>query len=154
MTWIGTMLTVVGLILTFIQARAARKASELAAEAAQKAVRLMEGKSNLVNLAFSYAQIGLVKSLMNTGSLQAAQMVFYDVRRVVLESLFLLRERTDLADEIKIMHRNLATAETQIDRALTGKSRYKPQLAARALSGIALFLASREQEIKHSQPNA
>jgi hypothetical protein len=68
-TWVGTILTVAGLIYTIWVANGARIAAE-------RAVYLIQSQESLANVAFSYAQITLVKNLIFHENVAGAGVVF------------------------------------------------------------------------------
>ena len=110
-TWLGTIGGAVGLWLTFKQAKAARSA----AEAATQAVAAFEGRMSLSALAYSYAQLGLVKDLVHTGDIRSAQVVFNPVKRAILEVCGLHLEDKGMLEAIRVTRRNVQLVEFQLE---------------------------------------
>ena len=143
-SWIGTVIGLLGLLATYLQARAARKAAEQAATT----VAALHGRLSLSNVAYSYSQIGALKSLVHSGSLPAAQMIFQPLKRDILEVCHMLSGRDALQGEIEVIRHAVRLAERQLDIGSEKGSAYKPRKLMQALSGLSDFLAARENELK------
>jgi hypothetical protein len=80
-TWVGSIVAVVGLPATFKQALLARRS----ANAAEIAVRELEGRLNLANVSYSYSQLDGIRSLVAIDNMAAAQMLLGPVKRTIIE---------------------------------------------------------------------
>lgn len=141
-TWIGTGAGAVALWLTFREARRGRLASEQTA----KAVAASEHRIRIGTYAYAYAQVGLVRNLVQSSNIPSAQLVFHSVKRLVHES----REGSssdDYGTQPGTVGRALRTVEHHLDLSILGKPYSMPKILD-GLSGIADHLLQLEQESK------
>jgi hypothetical protein len=143
-TWIGSLVAIVGLPATFSQAKAAHNA----ANAAKNAVRALEDRLNLANLSFSYSQIESMRALIVNGNLPAAQALFSPVKRTIIEACQLLSSRMGISPKVDVARRSLRVIEHQLGLAVGASDRYKPPALRKALSGLSDFLAESEADLK------
>ncbi len=143
-TWIGSLVAIVGLPATFSQAKAARKA----ANAAKDAVRALEDKLNLANLSFSYSQIESIRTMIVNGNLAAAQVLFSPVKRTIIEACQLLTSGMGIPPKVEVARRSLRVIEHQLGLAVGASDRYKPSVLRKALAGLSEFLAESEAGLK------
>jgi hypothetical protein len=143
-TWLGSIVAVVGLPATFQQALLARRS----ANAAEIAVTELEGRLNLANVSYSYSQLDGIRSLVASGNMAAAQMLLGPVKRTIIELLQLLSSRTEFAAKVQIARRSLKAVEYQLGLAVGDPDRYRARALARALGGLSDFLAEAEPDLK------
>jgi hypothetical protein len=143
-TWVGSIVAVVGLPATFKQGLSARRA----ADAASIAVRDLEGRLNLANLSYSYSQLDGIRSLVASGNMPAAQVLLGPVKRTIVELFQLLSPQAEFAAKVEIARKSLKAMEYQLGLAVGSTNRYKASALARAISGLSDFLAEAETALK------
>jgi hypothetical protein len=143
-TWIGCLAAVVGLPATFKQAQSARKA----ANAAEDAVKALEDRLNLANLAFAYSQIESIRVMVVGGNSAAAQMLFGPVKRTIIEACQLLSSRTEISAKVEVARKSLRTVERQLGLAAGASDGYRASALTKALAGLSDFLAETETDLK------
>ena len=147
-TWAGTILSLGGLLLTYLQvvrARDAAAAAEVAAKAAERAVR---GKFQLANAAYSFSQLDSIKGLVLAGYLTQAQLMFSPVKRTVTEACSPGSTRAFLDRQIEQARTNLRIIDHQLDLGIGGDEDYNRNMLMSALRGVSDFLIERENDLK------
>ena len=142
-TWVGTILTLLGLYFTWRQAGGARKAAEAAADA----VNTLEHRITLTNVTYANVQIDVVMAYMKSNDFQVADVVFASAKRTLIQICHLLSRTTGEKDTIAFIKRNISTIETQIDLAVEQPSDYKPTILNKAANGLSESLTEIERKL-------
>lgn len=150
-TWIGTILTVVGLCFTFYQAREARKAAIDAATGAteaERAVRRIEHQNTLSDAAHVSSQIELIVHLISSQQYHAIQLLFGTVKRHIM--IMLVRSPPP-EDQEELIRKNLNAANRQISNSINEPAKFKPTLLTKSLTGLSGIIVEWEQNLKSQQ---
>jgi hypothetical protein len=142
-TVVGGIAGVVGLFLTYQQARNAKIAALDAKEAAMLAVQKLQSKLNLAGVASAIMQIESIKELVDQAEFRAARISFHAIRRPISD---LLRISIDAQAEKLNLEKAMRTVNKQLDGSFSGKC--NPALTVRALSGVSHFLLKVETDLK------
>ena len=144
-TWIGTILGLVGLTLTYIQAK---RAKDFAIQT-KHAIYNLEGRLNASNLGFASSQLEVLIRLANTTNIDAAQSVFLGVKRVTADLFEYLLIRNKFQEEIIIAKRNISAIDKQLDLLALEDVSYNPGVLVKSVRGLSNFILKRESEIRH-----
>jgi hypothetical protein len=134
LTWVGTILTLIGIIFTFFQAAGAKKSAKAAEDAANSALNMLQGSINVANVAYAYSQLELLKDLVNTENYSASRIIFNPLRRSIVEICHLLKGNPGLQGQISVTYRNLSKIQTQLDKSASID--VNKTVIIRALSGF------------------
>jgi len=148
-TWLGTIFGLIALAATYYQVSAARTA----AEAARDAVTGYERRISIGAFAYSTAQIGILKQLMQSGNFAAASIVFASMHRSILHIIENHNNSPAQQARIPSTRRALQTVQTQIRHAVHEPETYRSIVADKALDGLsgALILLETEAATFRSQ---
>ena len=149
-TWIGTLVALVGLPATFMQARFARRA----ANAAENAVKALEDRLTLANLSFAYSQIEGIRNMVASNNASAAQVLLAPVKRTIIEVCQVLGSRSEMVARVEIARKNLFIVDHQVRMAAASSGHYKATTLTKALSGLSDFLLEHETALKFPRPRA
>lgn len=114
-TWVGTIVAVIGLPATSRQARSAR----IAARASGAAAKALEDRLSLANLSFAYSQIESIRTLVASGELKAAQVMVGSVKRTVIEVCGLHSAGAGISTKVEFARKKPAGSRIS-DRASCG----------------------------------
>jgi hypothetical protein len=129
-TWVGTILTIIGLWITFREARKSREA----AQAARESVGKLEHRIAAANVTHASAQISIVNDLIANSEFATAKILFSLTKRSLIHTCRIL-EKLDKDDPlIEQIKKNMRAIETQLDRA-TG-STHKQSILDKAINGM------------------
>jgi hypothetical protein len=152
--WLGLIVGLIGLALTFREARGAKTA----AEAATKAVEQLKGKLNIAHLSYANAQVESVRQLAMQTNYAAALVVLAPTKRTILHANILLSNRGDAKASVETASRNLAIIEAQLSRAEQGAANFKRDVLYRAIQGLTEYLARWEGHLtfdtQENEPHA
>jgi len=150
LAWVGTILTLIGLLFTYLQARSAKKSAEAASTAAQaaaQAVRKLQGRLNISNLAYANAQLDAVKLLIGQGSFGVAATLLGPIKRVLSQSYHLLLQTSGAEANVGQLKRTIGTIEIQLEYAAANSPNYKPLKIRAALRGLSEYLSAHENQL-------
>lgn len=88
-TWIGTLLTLIGLFITFQQAQKSRKA----AEAARDAIGKLEDRVMASNLSDAHTQMAVLKEMVASSRFEHANIVLSLTDRMIVQAVHLLDKK-------------------------------------------------------------
>jgi len=91
-TWIGTILTLIGLYVTYQQAKNAAKA----ADAARDAVGKLEHRVAASNVAYTNGQISTIGDLVANNDFMTAKTAFGLTKRALRQTCHLLKSYTTM----------------------------------------------------------
>jgi len=146
-TWIGTIVGGVGLALTYIQARKARAAAEAASIAVQSLARL----NSIGHVAYAYAQIELVRQLVQSEQLFPAQTVFHSAKRFIETGFQAARKDGPARAKIEQAMRIIAIVDSHLAYGIARDKKFNAIRTVRALTGLGAYLAELEHELTRAE---
>lgn len=144
-TWLGTIAGLIGLGFTYNEVRKGRRASERAA----RAVAASERRMSIGGYAYAYAQVGLVRDLVDAGDFRPASPIFQALKRFVHEVRPTASTEGDNISPSPIGHA-LRTVEFQLSNAIR-KEKYDVRKILRSLSQISDHLSELERKSKYPE---
>jgi hypothetical protein len=129
--WLGTIIAVVGIPLTYRQSWKAANAAEEAA----RAVRTFQSRSKTANVAHSQSYLQLARGFVSSENFQAAESVVGILKRDVLQTISFLETEADPPENLAVARRNISRIEAQISKA-GRKDDFKPAILDRAMNGL------------------
>jgi hypothetical protein len=145
-TWLGLVVSAVGLTATYFQALAARRASAnaaTAAVAADTAVRRLRRQIDLTAIGYANGQLDAFALAARTGQFLVAQALFGPLRRAVRQ-VHASKESPDSS-----LHVAIRTIEVQLERGRSGHSKFNPHVLSEAIDGMVERVTAWESALAH-----
>jgi len=142
-TWVGTVFGLVGLLVTYRQAVAAKSAAERAA----KIVMEFESKMALSRLSVASSQFDSLKNIIGLGHYQVAIALVSPLRRSLIQATAALTKQDDVESGSAVATKNLRAVERQLDLAARGDDKFQSSIVVKALSGIDELIADIETKL-------
>ena len=143
-SWVGTVVGLIGLLLTYLQAREAKRA----AIGARKAVAEFATRSTLPDISYAYAQLDVLKTLVWSGEMGSARLLFGSLKR----SLVLILQQDDewggSHSAIGPARRALRATETLLSGIEATHLNERRQSLLDPITGLLEYLAQREAELR------
>lgn len=118
LTWVGTILGLFGLWITYKQAKEAKKA----AQSSKIAIENTLNKVALGTSAYSVAQIDMVKRLVQDSQSQSAEMVFQTLKRPLVEVLVIAEQIESMKISATNTRKSMRIVEFQLRLISSGNS--------------------------------
>jgi hypothetical protein len=142
-TWIGTIAGLIGLGLTYWQARSAK----IAAQKATKLVAELENKMALSRLAQATSNLDSLRVVIDGSHFAAAKTLVGPLRRSVSPVVQVLSNQgVDVLGK-SATTRNLKVIEHQLSLAIRGDDSYKTEIVTKALAGLDEFFSDIEAKL-------
>jgi hypothetical protein len=138
--WIGLILGLLGLYITYRQAEGAKTAAETAA----KAVKELEGRLNISHLAYANAQLEAIRQLATQANYGTAMIILAPVKRTIVHACLLLPNDEAATANAAVARRNLNRIEVQLTRGGNIPPGFNANVFNRSLQGLTEFLAEWE----------
>lgn len=128
-TWVGTILTVGGVLFTFLQSRAARQS----ANRAESAVSRLKVHIDTANVAYASAQLNTFSQMVRSRHFDVGIAFFDPIKRSLR-----LQSQADPSHiaEVETVNRAIGTIEKQLNWGLTGDEKYKEVRIFNAIRGL------------------
>jgi len=140
-TWIGTILTLIGLYVTYQQAKNAAKA----ADAARDAVGKLEHRVAASNVAYTNGQISTIGDLVANNDFMTAKTAFGLTKRALRQTCHLLKKLHYHDETIALIKRNLKTIDVQLTRAIN--SNHNESILNKSIEGMSETLTDIESNL-------
>ncbi|MEQ8814851.1 MAG: hypothetical protein RLO51_17765 [Thalassobaculum sp.] len=152
-TWGAGVITIVGLALTYRQARGARRAAEAARQATAATVRRLNQSDHIAELGEAGQVTQRIKEHAETGKLEVARICL-EMLRAKIDSLEATAGGDNAADrEHRSMDRAVGILEQHFDQAMVSPdASLDPAMISSHLNDIRRVLSRRVQRAKRSLP--
>lgn len=130
LTWVGTILGLIGLWLTYRQALSANQA----AKASQSAIESTLNKVALGTSAYSGAQIDMVKRLIQDSHSQSAEMIFQTLKRPLMEVIVISEQVEEMKISATNTRKSMRIVELQLRLMLEDNSLGQKQNSALSIN--------------------
>jgi|GEM_PF-6183451 len=142
-TWVGTIVTVLGLVYASVLAAAARDAAVEAKDAAEEAVEEFQSRLSISDISLASSQLDLVFVFSKRKDYQAAMSVLPLTRRLVHRSLIHAQNNGQDLNDIELIKRNFRVIAKQVGAGKQNKTVMKAA-TIKAFEGTSEFLSSLE----------
>jgi hypothetical protein len=140
-TWIGTILTLIGLYITYQQAKEAAKA----ADAARYAVGKLEHRVVASNVSYANGQISTIGDLVANKDFLTAKTAFALTKRSLIQTCHLLAKLKYDDKHIVLIKRNSKIIDNQLTFAIS--STHKESILINAIKGMSETLTELESKL-------
>ncbi|MCP9232633.1 hypothetical protein NMG46_20600 [Mesorhizobium sp. LMG 17147] len=128
-TWVGTILTVGGLVIAILQSVAARRS----ADRAERAVAQLKVRLDTANIAYASAELVTFLHMVRSGDFTLGLAFFAPIKRSLR-----LQSQSDPSrvEEIEPLNRAIGAIENHLNWGRIGDAKYKEAQIFRAVDGL------------------
>ena len=141
--WVGTFAGLVGLRLTYVEARSARRAST----AAQLAVEAFAKRESLADIGLVYSLLSNLDTLVQQTQYIAAQELFKAINWILHDIAHRDGKQSGDQKQVQLLIKNIRTTTVQLKFACLQDPRFKADKLSKTIDGSMQYVLDRKKSL-------